>query len=76
MYKIVNNLAPHSLARNFTPVRQIHPYETATINLCVPKPNTEFLKSSLPFIGVVAWNALPKEAKQAKDVNSFKRIVK
>ncbi|KAL9979041.1 hypothetical protein ACROYT_G016633 [Oculina patagonica] len=78
MYKIANNLAPHSLTRNFTPVRDTHHYETrgCHINLCVPKPNTEFLKRSLAYNGVVAWNALPVEIKESKDLNSFKRIVK
>ena len=54
MYTIVDSLAPHSLVRNFTPVR-------------------EFIKRSFAYSGVVAWNALPKEAKQAKDLNSFKK---
>ena len=78
MYKIVNNLSPHSLIRNFTPVREIHLYETRRChtNLCVPKPNTEFLKRSLAYNRVVAWNVLPEETKQTKNVNSFKRIVK
>ena len=68
MYKIVNNLAPHSLARNFTPVREIQHYETrgCRINLCVPKPNTEFFERSLAYNGVVAWNALPWKSSNRK----------
>ena len=72
--KINNNLAPHSLARNFTPVREIHHYETRGFHINLSYgPKTQHRVSQeeprLYYSGVVAWNALPEEAKEAKDVN-------
>ena len=40
------------------------------------QPKAQFFKRSLAYTGVVACSALPEEAKQAKDVNSFKGIIK
>ena len=75
MFKVKNDLVPRYLIDHFVPVNECHDYETrgCDVNFKVPKPRTNFLKRSFAYSGVVSWNLLPLETKEAKTISSFRK---
>ena len=75
LYKILNNFtAPNlkellmrriSLQTNYD-LRKSH------TDLVLLKPRREFLKKSFKYSGAKLWNNLPREAKEAQSIYSFK----
>ena len=66
MFKTVANLVPEYLSDKFASINNIHRHNLrgAQHNLFIPRPNTEVLKKSFRYRGVVTWNSLSAEAKQ------------
>ena len=56
IYKAVHNFVPMYLSSQFCGRDTMHEYNISGnhVNLCIPKPNTNFLKSSLIYGGAVA----------------------
>ena len=73
MFKTANNLVPKYLSDKFTNVNTVHRHNLrgAQHNLFIPRPNTEALKKSFSYRGVVTWNSLSVETKQATTLKSF-----
>ncbi len=61
MYKVLNGLAPSSLATLFVHKRSITEYDLwgSCTSLQLPLPKTENLKKSLCYDGAKLWNSLP-----------------
>ena len=43
--------------------------------LLLPKPRTNYLKSSISYSGAVLWNSLPVEVRSAESLQIFKRKI-
>ena len=58
MHKILKGHAPDYLLKSFRKVSKVHSHDTRGSVSCLrpPKPNTEFLKRSFAYIGIVTWN--------------------
>ena len=78
MYKYHRRLLPSSLDDLFTPVHQIHSYDTRlSSNLCfsLPKIRTNFGLFNIRYQGVKAWNVLNETDKQMS-FSQLKRKIK
>ncbi len=78
MYKdLAHNLAPSYLSDKFLTRDAVHKYNTRgnSINLSVPKLNTNFVKSSLFYWGGGGGgrNSLPDDLKTCPSLNMFKK---
>ena len=78
MYKVVHNFVPMYLSSQFFGRDTVHEYNITGnhVNLCIPKPNTNFLKSSLIYGGAAAWNPLSDEIKTSENIAVFKNKIK
>ena len=73
MYKVLNSNAPAYLQEQFNKLKDSVTYNlrNADINVALPKPNSEYLKKSFGYSGVVAWNSLPRNLQNSKTLNEF-----
>ena len=72
LWKIVNNQVPSYLQNIFTPVTEVHSYQTRASTSC------KFFRSrsspkTLSFIGTKIWNELPQHVRDARSLFSFKK---
>ena len=44
-------------------------------NIILPRPETNFIKNSVRFRGVIAWNTLTNQETRAKTLKEFKRCL-
>jgi hypothetical protein len=60
MFKVVNDAAPVYLVSQFSKRDEVHDHDVrgGKLNLTTPKPDTNFMKSSLAYSGAVVWNSL------------------
>ena len=67
---MVNNAAPVYLVTQFSKRDEVHDHDVrgSKLNLTIPKPNTNFMKSSLTYSGAVVRNSLD-ERERAVDEN-------
>ena len=74
VYKSLNGLVPTYLQSIFTDRSIITPYELRDTvgKLAVPLPCTNYLKNSFSYQGVVLWNSLPPDLRQAQTLNGFR----
>jgi hypothetical protein len=45
-------------------------------DLCLPKPNSEFLKKSFRYSGAMQWNHLSDNSKNSETLSSLKRKIR
>ena len=72
-YKCINNLAPANLWNLFAPRTLNYYFRNAKKKLMLPKPRTDYLKSSFSYSGAILWNNLPEEIRTSKSLGLFKR---
>ena len=80
MFDISNNNAPHNLCSLFTPISDIHTYNTrssATNKLYTRESRTNIQRDSISRLGVRLWNAMPLKLRNSpkpifkKDLNEL-----
>ena len=79
VFKCLNGQLSGALCDNFTMVNGIHDHNTrasASQNLHVPKPYTNYMKRSLSYCGVAQWNCLPNHVRNSESLSGFKRSYK
>ena len=75
MYKCIYGLAPSRLCNEVEMVFDRHGYTTRyadSLNVILPKPNSETFKQSFKYAGAKVWNKLPNILQNSKSVNIFK----
>ena len=77
MFKVVHNLVPFYLSEQFSRRDTAHDHNTrgnhVNLNVCIPKPNTNFLKNSLAYNGAVIWNSIPPDIRYSENIEMFKK---
>ena len=78
VYKILNdicapNLKDSLISRNS--LKTSYNLRNSHIDLALPKPRCEFLKKSFKYSAGKLWNNLPREAREAQSIFSFKSIL-
>jgi hypothetical protein len=73
MYKVLNDLAPSSLATLFVRKRNITEYDLrgSSTSLQLPLPKTENLKKSFCYDGAKLWNSLPADMRDSDTLPTF-----
>ena len=77
VYKSLNDLVPGYLSSKL-----VEQYETCyslrdsvkKLIFIVPFPQTNFMNNSFSYSGVVLWNSLPYDMREAKSLSQFKRL--
>lgn len=73
IYKIRNNYTPEYLTRNLKSTREATIRNLRNANeLRIPKRIKQIETNSIYFRGIILFNALPKEVKEANDISAFK----
>ena len=76
MYKTMNHLNPEYMNTIFTKRPSIHP-SRKPLDLYIAKSKQyTYGENSLRILGPTIWNSLPNNAKQAKNINAFKNLIK
>ena len=77
MFKIFNNNCPTYLGERFHRTSEIHDYNLRASNyvLQLPLPKTNFLKRSFSYRGAMAWNQLPNQTCEIRELTSFKLAI-
>ena len=78
MYKVLNNLAPSSLAELLEHERNITKYDFrgSSTSLQLPQPKTEKLKKSFSYDGAKLWNSLPPDMRNSDTLTIFKERIR
>jgi hypothetical protein len=78
MYKVLNNLAPSSLAELFEHKRNItkHALRSSSTSLQLPQPKTEKLKKRFSYDGAKLWNSLPADVRNSDTLTIFKERIR
>ena len=73
MYKVLNGLAPSSLADLFVPKSDITEYDLrgSHTSLQLPHPKTEKLKRSFSYSEAMLWNSLPTDLRNSNTLTDF-----
>ena len=73
MYKVLNDLAPSSLATLFVRKRNITEYDLrgSSTSLQLPFPKTENLKKSFCCDGAKLWSSLPADMRDSDTLSTF-----
>ena len=73
VYKSLNGLAPDYMHSMSVVRDSVNPYSLRNTEgkLAVPKPRTNYLKSSFSYSGAVLWNSLPIGLRQANNFDRF-----
>ena len=73
MFKILNNMGPRSLTDLFSYKSEKTEYHLRDISksLCLPKPQTDYMKKSFMYDGAKLWNSIPKNIRESKSLSSF-----
>ena len=74
MYKCINGLVPDYLSNEFKFAQRSYEFRQSTLNLALPRCNTESFRKSFIFRGVQSWNNLPHNVKNATSLKQFKRL--
>jgi hypothetical protein len=77
MFIVVNNAAPMYLVSQFSKRDEVDDHDVcgSKFNLTIPKPNTNFMKSSLAYSGAVVWNSLDEATKTCDSLSTFKNRI-
>lgn len=73
VYKSLHGLAPNYLSSLFSQRNISYSLRDNENKLVVPPPRTNFPKNSVRYKGAVIWKSLPRELRQAKTLDSFRR---
>ena len=78
MYKVLNGLAPSSLADLFVPKSDITEYDLrgSHTSLQLPHPKTEKLKKSFSYFGAKLWNSMPTDLRNSDTLTDFKNGIR
>ena len=77
IHKIKLHVVPPYLQENIQTFEDFHNYNTrGRINFVLQRVNTTAAQRSIFFRGLNTYNSLSREAKQARNIASFKRIVR
>ena len=79
MYKCIHGTAPLRLCNEIEMYFDRHGLNTrnaSSLNVVLPKPNTEMFKQSFRYSGANIWNSLHNALQNATTLPSFKRIYK
>ena len=79
MYKILNNHTAPNLNECFckrNTIQSNYDLRSSDTDLCLPKPNSEFLKKTFRYSGAMQWNHLSKDSKNSETLSSFKRKIR
>ena len=78
MYKVLNNLAPSSLAELFGHRSNITRYDLrgSSTSLQLPQPKPEKLKKSFSYDGAKLWNSLPADVRNSDTLTIFKERIR
>jgi hypothetical protein len=79
MFKAIHGLAPDFLLNYITfnfELNECNLRSSDSMNLYLPKPNSELFRKSLLYSGPKQWNALPDVLKSAESVYCFKKLYK
>jgi hypothetical protein len=79
MYKILNNHTAPNLNECFCKINTIqsnYDLRSSDTDLGLPKPNSEFLKKTFRYSGVMQWNHLSEDSKNSETLSSFKRKIR
>ena len=69
-------MAPSYVCEMFTSTSESIVYSlrsTASNGLFVPRPNTNFMKSTFQYSGTVLWNNIPATVKSVNNIEMFKK---
>ena len=73
MYKVVNVIAPQYIRDLFQSRADTLPNNSiqsvSNNNFTIPMPRTSLFKGSLSYSGLVIWNAIPADVKNASSIN-------
>ena len=79
MYRCIHGYAPVRLCNEIEMFYDRHGFNTRnsdSLNVVLPKPNTELFKQSFRYSGPQKWNSLPNELQNYHTLSSFKRYYK
>ena len=79
MYQCIHGTAPVRLCNEIEMYFDRHGLNTrnaSSLNVVLPKPNTEMFKQSFRYSGANIWNSLHNDLQNATTLPSFKRIYK
>ena len=78
MYKVLNGLAPSSLAELFVPKSDITEYDLrgSHTSLQLSRPKTAKLKKSFSYSGAKLWNSLPTDLRNSDTLTDFKNGIR
>ena len=75
MFKTMNKSAPLYLQQMFTDYSATYNLRNCDRKVCLPKPNTDYLKRSFSYSGAMLWNSLPEQARKATSINTFAKEI-
>ena len=79
MYRCIHGSAPVRICNEIEMFYDRHGFNTRnsdSLNVVLPKPNTELFKQSFRYSGPKTWNSLPNELQNYHTLPSFKRHYK
>ena len=75
MFKCINGLAPLRLTNELSVIGDAHSANTRASsngNILVPMPHVEQFRNSFKYRGAVLWNTLPRDIREAQNIDEFK----
>ena len=75
MFKSLNGLAPVYLQDLFSEQHADYDLRDSFRKLNLPKPRTDYLKSSFGYTGALLWNSLPENIRAIKSIGQFKKDI-
>ena len=79
MYKILNNHTAPNLNECFckrNTIQSNYDLRSSDTDLCLSKPNSDFLKKTFRYSGAMQWNHLSEDSKNSETLSSFKRKIR
>ena len=75
VFKCLHGLAPDSLASKFSECNTSYNLRDTRNKLLARLPRTNHIKNSFGYGGATLWNSLPREARSAESLESFKCVI-
>ena len=76
VYRSLHGLAPNYLSSKFERQEVAYNLRDSENKLNVPLPRTNYYKNSFSCSGVILWNSLPCDLREAESLEQFKRLLK
>ena len=74
--KSLHGLAPEYLCSRFATRETAYNLRDSENKLCIPLPRTNYYNNSFSYSGVILWNKLPCNVRQAESLTKFKCLLK